>query len=298
MLAGLCDRLVVVVESQFVCEHPRIIERNHQGSGRTVYDWRHYLAVLQRKPGALRNGAPFSELPDAFKRLQALLLKQPGGDREMVEVLALVLRHDEQAVLAAFELALEDGAPRKTRIINVLHRLIDGTPEHEPIHSPQALALIVEPQASVVRHDQLRQLRQALPFVDNQRDPRYLTTLRKFCEIAGINTVQRHAVERRGLHAGHAPLQIRVVHAGDDDYRLSLQIIDHCHHRMCGIGHSTSSQGGESCGVQIEFCPSGRGTLRMVVPLSGKEKPARLPMAGKRKPPGGGLFGKLIEQFI
>lgn len=58
------------------------------------------------KPGALRNGAPFLELPPAFKRLQATLLKQPGGDREMVEVLALVLHHDEQAVLAAVELAI------------------------------------------------------------------------------------------------------------------------------------------------------------------------------------------------
>ena len=219
------DRLVVVAEGQFVCEHPRIIERNHQGSGRMVYDWRHYLAVLQRKPGALRNGAPFSELPDTFKRLQAMLLTQPGGDREMVEVLALVLQHYEQAVLVAVELALEDGEPRKTRIINVLHRLIDGAPQPEPIHSPQALALLVEPQANVVRYDQLRQVRQALPFVGNQRDPRYLTTLRKFCEIAGINTVQRHAVERRGLHAGHAPLQLRVVLAGDDDYSLSLNTV-------------------------------------------------------------------------
>lgn len=66
------DRLGVVAEGQFVCEHPHIIERNHQGPGRTVYDWRHYLAVLQRKPGALRNGAPFVELPDGFRRLQAL----------------------------------------------------------------------------------------------------------------------------------------------------------------------------------------------------------------------------------
>jgi hypothetical protein len=40
--------------------------------------------VIQRKPGALRNGAPFVELPEAFKRLQGDLLKRPGGDREMV----------------------------------------------------------------------------------------------------------------------------------------------------------------------------------------------------------------------
>ena len=66
--------------------------------------------MIQRKPGALRNGAPFAELPEAFKRLQGDLLKRPGGDREMVEILALVLQHDEEAVLCAVELALEAGA--------------------------------------------------------------------------------------------------------------------------------------------------------------------------------------------
>ncbi len=44
----------------------------------------------------------------------------------MVEFLALVLQHDEQTVLAAVELALEAGAPTKTHILNVLHRLVDG----------------------------------------------------------------------------------------------------------------------------------------------------------------------------
>jgi hypothetical protein len=155
------DRLVVAAEGQIVCEHQRLIERNHHGAGQTVYDWRHYLAVLQRKPGALRNGAPFLELPAAFKRLQATLLKQPGGDREMVEVLALVLHHDEQAVLAAVELALESGAASKTHILNVLHRLLDGKPAPAPVTSPQALKLSVEPQANVLRYDQLREVRYA-----------------------------------------------------------------------------------------------------------------------------------------
>ncbi|MNL34576.1 hypothetical protein D3C87_1565570 [compost metagenome] len=155
------DRLVVAAEGQIVCEHRRLIERNHHGAGQTVYDWRHYLAVLQRKPGALRNGAPFLELPPAFKRLQATLLKQPGGDREMVEVLALVLHHDEQAVLAAVELAMESGAASKTHILNVLHRLLDGKPAPAPVTSPQALKLAVEPQANVLRYDQLREVRYA-----------------------------------------------------------------------------------------------------------------------------------------
>ncbi len=156
------DRLVVAAEGQIICEHPRIIDRTHNGPGRTVYDWRHYLAVIQRKPGALRNGAPFLELPDAFKRLQQHLLRRPGGDREMVEILALVLHHDEQAVLVAVELALEDGVPSKTHIINRLHRLIDGKQAPLPvITAPQALTLANEPKADVERYDSLRQSEEA-----------------------------------------------------------------------------------------------------------------------------------------
>ena len=70
------ERIVVAAEGQILCEHARIIERSHHLPGRTVYDWRHYLAVIQRKPGALRNGAPFAELPEAFSRLQGQLLKR------------------------------------------------------------------------------------------------------------------------------------------------------------------------------------------------------------------------------
>src|SRR3546814_12695203 len=77
------DRLVIAAEGQVLCEHGRIIERSHDQPGRTIYDWRHYLAVIQRKPGALRNGAPFAEMPEAFRQLQGFLLKRHGGDREM-----------------------------------------------------------------------------------------------------------------------------------------------------------------------------------------------------------------------
>ena len=40
--------------------------------------------------------------------------QRPGGDREMVDILALVLQHDEQVVLAAVELALAEGVAAKT----------------------------------------------------------------------------------------------------------------------------------------------------------------------------------------
>ena len=145
-----------VAEGQVIAEHERRIDRSHSTPGSTYYDWRHYLAVLQRKPGALRNGAPFAELPEAFKKLQARLLKHPGGDREMVEILALVLLHDEQAVLTAVELALETGVPSKQTILNILSRLLDAAPV-PPIEAPAAIVLNIEPQANVSRYDTLRE---------------------------------------------------------------------------------------------------------------------------------------------
>jgi len=151
------DRIVIAAEGQILCEHARIIDRAHHLPGRTVYDWRHYLAVIQRKPGALRNGAPFTEMPEAFRRLQGHLLKRAGGDREMAEILALVLQHDEQAVLCAVELALEAGVPAKTHILNLLHRLIDGkTDMPAGIDAPPRLTLRQEPKANVERYDELR----------------------------------------------------------------------------------------------------------------------------------------------
>ena len=90
------------------------------------------------------------------------MLKTPGGDREMVEILALVLQHDEQAVLTAVELALEAGVPTKTHILNLLHRLVDGKPmDTPPIKAPQSLTLTNEPQANVERYDALRKAQEA-----------------------------------------------------------------------------------------------------------------------------------------
>ncbi len=151
------DRVVMAAEGQRIAEHPRLIIRAHDG-GRTIYDWRHYLSVVQRKPGALRNGAPFTQLPEGFRKLQTALLARPGGDREMVEILSLVLQYDEQAVLAAVELALEAKAPSKPHILNLLGRLLGEAPP-APVSAPPGLALQTEPVANVARYDHLRKSR-------------------------------------------------------------------------------------------------------------------------------------------
>ncbi|EAM1725904.1 TPA: IS21 family transposase, partial [Escherichia coli] len=110
--------------------------------------------------GALRNGAPFAELPPAFKKLQSILLQRPGGDRDMVEILALVLHHDEGAVLSAVELALECGKPSKEHVLNLLGRLTEEPPP-KPIPIPKGLRLTLEPQANVNRYDSLRRAHDA-----------------------------------------------------------------------------------------------------------------------------------------
>ena len=75
----------------------------------------------------------------------------------MVEILALVLQHDEEAVLCAVEMALDAGVPTKTHVLNLLHRLVDGKPSTSPtVNAPQALILAKEPRADVGRYDALR----------------------------------------------------------------------------------------------------------------------------------------------
>jgi hypothetical protein len=155
------ERLVIVAEGLIVCTHDRIIDRSHSKSGRVIYDWRHYLTVIQRKPGALRNGAPFTEMPEAFRRLQSHMLSKEGGDREMVDILSLVLHHDEGTVLQAVELALEAGVPTKTHVLNLLNRLMDPKQtDHPEIDPPDALALETAPKANVDRYDDLRQVKE------------------------------------------------------------------------------------------------------------------------------------------
>jgi len=149
------DRLVIVAEAKVVAVHERVFTRDHSASGKTVYDWRHYLSVVQRKPGALRNGAPFHELPGSFRQLQARLLRRLGGDREMVDVLALVLLHDEQLVERAITEALKVEQPSKQHVLNCLGRLSDP-PRPKPLAPPPALKLVTEPVADTHRYDRLR----------------------------------------------------------------------------------------------------------------------------------------------
>ena len=85
------------------------------------------------------------------------MLRKPGGDREMVDIPALVLHHDEQSVLTAVELALAEGVPTKTHALNPLYRLVNGKViGGPPLDNPQAPVLHREPKINIERYDDLR----------------------------------------------------------------------------------------------------------------------------------------------
>ena len=145
------DRLEVVAENARVATHVRSFERSQ-----TFYDWRHYVSLIERKPGALRNGAPFETLPEPLKKLQAILLRREGGDHVMAQVLAAVPVHGLDAVLMAAELALEAGKPSGEHVLNVLARLKSPADAAALEAASTPLKLAVEPLANVQRYDRLR----------------------------------------------------------------------------------------------------------------------------------------------
>jgi hypothetical protein len=94
-----------------VARHRRSFERD-----RVHYDWQHYIALVQRKPGALRDGAPFLSHARSAAQAAAGVAAPTHGDRAMAQVLAAVPVHGLEAVLVAVELVLESGAgQRRTR---------------------------------------------------------------------------------------------------------------------------------------------------------------------------------------
>jgi len=146
------DRIRVRQNGEVVADHPRCFGRDQ-----TLYDPWHYVPVLARKPGAMRNGAPFKDwvLPGALGRVRQKLRPVPDGDRQMVKILSAVLTDGIPAVEAACTEALEAGLCSSDVVLNALSR--QRQPAALPrIAVPDALALQLQPVADCARYDTLR----------------------------------------------------------------------------------------------------------------------------------------------
>jgi len=143
--------VVIVADDQEVARHVRQFDRYQ-----TIYNWEHYIPLLERKPGALRNGAPFMEMPEPLLTLQRHLLRHSGGDRVMAQVLSTIPIHGLEEVLVAVEIALESGRPSGEHVLNVLGRL--KTPSTPEVALVTALHVRIEPVANVSRYEALRNI--------------------------------------------------------------------------------------------------------------------------------------------
>jgi len=146
------DRIVIRQDGRIVAEHQRSF-----GRGETTYNPWHYVPVLARKPGALRNGAPFKDwvLPAAMERVRRKLASADDGNRQMVDILAAVLADGLAAVEAACTEALAHGVHSADVVLNILARQRDPTPP-ATILTPAALTLRHAPIADCARYDNLR----------------------------------------------------------------------------------------------------------------------------------------------
>jgi transposase len=141
-------RVEIASDEMIVARHERLSSR-----GNVCYDWQHYIALIQRKPGALRNGAPFADMPAPLQRLRQGLMRHEGGDKTMAQVLNCVSSHGLEAVLVAVELVIESGALSTEHVLNVLARLNAAEP---PPNVQSTLQLKEAPLANTGRYDSLR----------------------------------------------------------------------------------------------------------------------------------------------
>ncbi len=149
------DTLRVVAEGQAVAEHARRFGRDQ-----LVCDPWHYLPVLEKKPGALRHGAPFQDwdLPAAIRAVRDRILRQPKGDRAFVDLLLLARETGLDVLEVACDLALEAGVVTGPVVLNAMRRLA-APARPQPLDGAPAPALRLEPLADCGRYDSLRETR-------------------------------------------------------------------------------------------------------------------------------------------
>jgi transposase len=152
-IRAYADRIELRQDGHVVGEHRRCFGRDQ-----TVFDPWHYVPVLLRKPGALRNGAPFKDwvLPAGLERIRRKLAGSADGDRQMVAILAAVLSGGLAAVEAACLEALSEGVHSADVVLNILARRREPKAAPITVTTPDALRLRHAPAADCARYDSLR----------------------------------------------------------------------------------------------------------------------------------------------
>jgi hypothetical protein len=143
-IVGGIDEIRLVVANHLVARHPR-----HWGKEHTQYDPIHYLALLERKPGALDFARPLEgwDLPSGFEVLRRRLEAQLDhrGTRQYIQVLRLLENTSISQLAGAVRQTLAIGAISydAVRVILQAHQeepvglfSLDGRPHLKLVHVP------------------------------------------------------------------------------------------------------------------------------------------------------------------
>jgi len=121
LVKGYVNRVVICHRDKVVAEH-----RRSWGKEGTFFDYRHYLPLLERKPGSLDYARPLTglDLPECFdtlrRRLQAEEDKEGAGVREFIRVLRLLEDYSLVRLRVAVEKALKIQAHNRDAVLQFL----------------------------------------------------------------------------------------------------------------------------------------------------------------------------------
>lgn len=151
-LRAYADKIVIRLNGEIVATHDRRFGRD-----KTSYEPLHYIPILARKPGALRNGAPFREwkIPPALSKVRHRLGRSDDADRQFARILAAIPDAGLEAVEEACVQAVQHGVCSQDMVLSFLYRQ-DAPPAAEVVQTPAALELAVPPKADCARYDSLR----------------------------------------------------------------------------------------------------------------------------------------------
>ena len=145
------DKLVFIHDGKEVGQHERKFTR-----GKTYYNWLHYLPLLARKPGALRNGAPFADmvLPDELKKVRQHLEQHINGARDFAHILSYIPVESMASVTAACAQAIKSKTISKDIILNIL-LLSNDIPDEVEEEKTTYLQIKHTPQTDCTSYNQL-----------------------------------------------------------------------------------------------------------------------------------------------
>lgn len=152
-------RVEVLHGEEVIARHPRCY-----GRGQEVFDPRHYLPLLEQRPGAFNHAKPLrrwrAEWPPVYEALLAHLRAKSltgQGLREFIQILSLHRAHPAEQIEQAIRLALACGCAHLDGVTLCLHQLqhpATPLPTLDLTQQPQLVGLGMQP-LDLGRYDQL-----------------------------------------------------------------------------------------------------------------------------------------------